>query len=386
MSSGLRIANVLIFALATVAGCSQKREDVKPENNGKATVSLLRGTVDLLSGSQFLTIGCNTSWRLEVDYKGAGEGEWIGYDAEEGQGNGLVRISWELNNGFDREADIRVIAPDTVMSVTLQQSGLKSGIVIPGWLELPAVQMDDHTVFVSHDVALNGKQVRNYSMLYNTELYMAHWVAYPLHVCYLGSAGRNDAWQYDSYVDRYFEGCQAKASSGYGDYVQGDLYSYDRGHQLPSADRTATEEMNQQTFYYTNITPQMAGLNQRKWGTLEDWVRNNAVNDTLYVVSGAVLRTVGGEETITYKHNNNDGKELPVPNYYYKVLLKSAGNGWTAIGFWFEHLPASGAITQSDACSVREIERRTGFNFFASLPAAAQEEAETVVDMKQWKW
>ena len=38
--------------------------------------------------------------------------------------------------------------------------------------------------------------------------------------------------------------------------IDGEKDDYRRGHQCPSNDRIATAQMNAQTFYYTNKTPQ----------------------------------------------------------------------------------------------------------------------------------
>lgn len=44
-----------------------------------------------------------------------------------------------------------------------------------------------------------GTEIRNYSMLYDTNLKMAYWVAYPLCHWYLdGDAGRTETWGYDN--------------------------------------------------------------------------------------------------------------------------------------------------------------------------------------------
>lgn len=43
----------------------------------------------------------------------------------------------------------------------------------------------------------SDKKVRNYSLLYDSELKLAYWVAYPYCSYYDGSAGRNEKWAYD---------------------------------------------------------------------------------------------------------------------------------------------------------------------------------------------
>lgn len=71
---------------------------------------------------------------------------------------------------------------------------------------------------------------------------MAHWVAYPLHRCYTEkNVDRKDNWVSDPLVGE--NEFQAVVSKSYGGKI------YRRGHQIPSNDRVATMEMNNQTFY-----------------------------------------------------------------------------------------------------------------------------------------
>lgn len=79
-----------------------------------------------------------------------------------------------------------------------------------------------------------------------------------------------------------------------------------------------------QTYYATNSTPQIQNkFNGGIWQQLESGVRNiAATTDTVYVVTGAILQTAGNHEAITWITPKSDSKRCPVPNYYYKALLK----------------------------------------------------------------
>lgn len=131
-------------------------------------------------------------------------------------------------------------------------------------------------------------------------------------------------------------------------------------------------------------TPQIQNkFNGGIWQQLESGVRNiAATTDTVYVVTGAILQTAGNHEAITWITPKSDSKRCPVPNYYYKALLKvrrDASNKVTSaitIGFWMEHREYSNDSYTNYATSVAEIERLTGFDFFANLPADIQAAAE----------
>lgn len=227
---------------------------------------------------------------------------------------------------------------------------------------------------------MNGTVQRNYSFLYDPSMYTSYWVAYPLCSAHLGS-GYSASWQKDPDVA---SSKQTDCSGGYGVSLSTTNYSsnsYGRGHQIPNADRNGVDAMNSQTFYSTNCTPQIQnGFNGSIWSNLEGAVRSAIPSgDTLYVVTGAAFRVVGGSEAITYITNSNDNKSIPVPNYYWKVILKVKRSGTSvtsakAIGFWLPHQDLgsskiSGSPTYADfAVSVDTIEQYTGFNFFPNLP------------------
>lgn len=299
--------------------------------------------------------------------------------SEGGEGYGEVALRFEVNYEYDRQAEVTVTAGDLSRSVTIMQRGRLGGTDFPQWSELPSIELDPNTFFYTHYTQLNGERVRNYSVFYDRSTYISYWIAYPLHRAYtIKNTARTDAWSYDPMLPQSY---QTGIKKGYGDY---DRLKYDKGHQVASADRLATREMNEQTFYSTNMTPQKANLNQGTWAGLEDFLRTHAekIQDTVWVVTGAVLRTESGNEQITYITNVNDNKQIPVPNYYYKVALKKkAGNSYTSIGFWMEHHNnySSGDSYRNYIKTVRDIERLTGFDFFANLPVSEQDAFETVV-------
>jgi endonuclease G len=211
-------------------------------------------------------------------------------------------------------------------------------------------------------------------MMYDKKEKVAYWVAYPHHPSYIGSAGRTDNWQLDPSVSSVIQPNYFATISG-----------YDRGHQIPSADRTVTTEANSQTFYFTNMTPQLGALNQQLWANLEGQVRDWMYqSDTLYVVTGAILKTVGGNETVNYA-TDSKGMKVAVPNYYYKVLLRLKSGKYDSIGFWVEHRAyGNGQATAAITKSVDQIELLTGFNFFASLPKAVQDDTEATSVPGNW--
>ncbi len=244
------------------------------------------------------------------------------------------------------------------------------------WAELPEQVENDDYMYVTHFTELNGKTIRNFSMCYDIKNYAARWVAYPFHQIYDDAdVGRVENWAYDPKIPTAYQPNLYRSYSG----------SYDRGHQCASADRQSTSEMNAQTFYYSNMTPQYSTLNQQKWADIESEVRDQVCSDTLYVVTGADYSTILGYTT------DYSGKQCPIPGAYYKVMMRTktgstgkavedcTADELKAIGFWFEHeyYPAL-----PDAISVAEIEAKTGFNFFPTIP----EEVKKTYNATHWNF
>lgn len=254
----------------------------------------------------------------------------------------------------------------------------------PAWVELPApVTMDQTMYVVTHRAQMQGRLQRNYTILYDEDLYAALWVAYPLCASHV-SSGREEAWGYDPHIP---ESSQTNVNKGYGASQPTANYPknfYARGHQIPNADRSGIPEMMAQTYYSTNMTPQIQnGFNGAIWAKLEEAVRMEIPQgDTLYVVTGAVFEKHGADETVKNITNRNDSKNLPVPNYYWKALLKlrradGVITNASTIGFWLPHDDLKGHSYADYAVSVDQLEEWTGFNLFPSIPDSLEPVAES---------
>ena len=256
-----------------------------------------------------------------------------------------------------------------------EQSGSASGTQITSilspdpvasWLEIP--KMDAGLYFFTHDMTVSGSKVRNYSFALDPEAGISRWVAYPLNNSLNASGSRTDAWGLDPKVPEQY---QPVIFSGFGGSASGRLY--ERGHQIPSADRYAAGA-NEQTFYGTNITPQIGEFNGKVWATLEGMVRTwSRQFDTLYVVTGADVR---GSTDVAY---DNSEKSITVPSAYYKALLgykrngtfgiTSATGGYTGIAFYFEHRDCGSGkdAAMSASMTIDALESRLGMDFFPNL-------------------
>ncbi len=323
-------------------------------------------------------IGDGQSWK-ELKYTRDASNKWDLTTAEFSLANSIDKLYIRFTAGStaqqlriddvkltDGEASSQVITFDETPNNTIYPLA-----------ELPVYSSTDN--IITHYGYINGIRVRNYTMLFDTEKHAALWVAYPLHQCYRGSSGRTEAWAADPQIATED---QAKVYSSY----DGDIYyyykNYSRGHQIPSGDRTVNNEINAQTFYASNMTPQNSTFNSEIWGSLENKVRNNICNDTIYVVTGCYFADgYATTKDAAYGSNYGSGsKSCPVPTHYYKVLLRTrdgntgkaigqcSPNELIAIGFWLEHRDDYPSTISANYCvSVEEIEQKTGFTFFPSV-------------------
>lgn len=277
------------------------------------------------------------------------------------------------------------------VSVTRNDTGLPEELTpdTPGlWLELPA--LDDAgsgLCFISHDMPLGGKDVRNYSYCYSTGDRLALWVAYPLNDGLRGNGGRSDEWSLDPKMPRKYQPILYRS---YTDRDENDENIYNRGHQIPSADRLDAEA-NLKTFYFTNSAPQSGSFNSGVWADLENMVRDwSSDMDTLYVVTGV---DIAGATEVAH---DNEGNEVTVPTGFYKALLgydKDASfgaetGGYIGIAFYFEHRDYSGgsSAVMEQSMSIDALEDMLGYDFFVNLPAKIGEDGAAAVESAVDSW
>lgn len=251
-------------------------------------------------------------------------------------------------------------------------------------METPRILSDGLTVVVSHDVAINGKKVVTYELEYDKSKFHSRWVAFRFDGnTRAQSVGRSD----EPFMDD--PSLSSTLHIGYKGFGPG----YDRGHLCASADRLYDRTANEQTFYMSNMSPQLSSFNQGYWVTLESQVqklgRSKTFSDTLYVVKGGTIKEGQIKSYITRKNGN----KVAVPKYYYMALLKVKNGVYHSIAFWMEHKEygysynnkAPLSEIMNHAVSVNELEQFTGIDFFPNLPDATEEKVEDQKDINTWK-
>ena len=153
------------------------------------------------------------------------------------------------------------------------------------WAELPATPADMtdkkiHTFWAS--TVTSGQYLRNYTYCYDTQRHCPLWIAHPQHACYQeGGTTRpaTDPWTRDPSMTETEQAIIYPLQVG--NYVRAmSLYTesidkqWIRGHMLASSyrgcgDKNNPAEINTQTFYPGNISPQGRTAFDKVWGDAE---------------------------------------------------------------------------------------------------------------------
>lgn len=145
----------------------------------------------------------------------------------------------------------------------------------------------------------------------------------------------------------------------------------------PAADMRWSEEAMKESFYMTNMCPQLHSLNAGDWKSLEELARDWAKKyGNIYIATGPIV----GRQPQTI----GKARKIVVPEAFYKVLLRRKGNGeWASIGFVMENKAVSKPLL-TYMQSVDEVEKLTGIDFFYNLPDDIEEGIEADFNVADW--
>jgi endonuclease G len=137
------------------------------------------------------------------------------------------------------------------------------------------------------------------------------WVAWKIESKNLGNSGRSNNFAQDLELENYL----AQTSPFHAvDATEYKDSCFDRGHQVPSADRTDKRENNEKTFLMSNMIPQTPYLNRVLWEHLESKTRE-------IVKSGKKVFIIAGP---VYDQNFGvigPNKDIPIPSKNFKVIF-----------------------------------------------------------------
>jgi len=223
-------------------------------------------------------------------------------------------------------------------------------------LELPRITKQDFIV-----------RHLGYILSYNEKHEQANWVAYEL----TGTETKKTVERSNDFrPDKAI-----RTGSATNEDYQGS--GYDRGHLAPAADMGWSEKAMEESFLYSNMSPQAPSFNRGIWKRLEEQVRQWAIdNQSIYVVTGPILT----DNLPTIGMN-----KVSVPQYYYKVILDYTKPELKGIGFILPNASSTLPL-QSFAMSIDSVERKTGINFFSALPDEQEQTIEKSICLSCWSW
>ena len=388
-----RLSFLLLLPVAALLFSCSGGLDI-PGTPATASLEAAGNSLATDGGSMFLSVKAEGPWTLSFE-EGA---DWASVSPATGEGNlNSIVLTYAANTGLTgRTLRLLLDTGKATDRLTLTQAaksisggqvpGGQVSVAVPHWLELPETSDSDGLDFFAHDCTLGTQKVRNYAFYWNYTARVAHWVAYPLTNAYMGSSGRSEEWGYDPLLPA------SKQQNVSGGYQDGNHGWYARGHQLPSADRTANKTLNASTFYGTNMTPQDNTFNSGVWAALEGKVRSWAgSSDTLYVVTGCVT------EGAKYYVLDRSGNKITVPTAYFKAVLRykkdsTVGqNGYMAAAFWYDHEGYPSSFSSSQSMSVNELEEKLGYKLFVNLSGVVGESAASGIKSEKpasnnWWW
>lgn len=218
-----------------------------------------------------------------------------------------------------------------------------------------------------------------YALTYAEPYEQAKWVAHIILPDVMqGNEGRSNDFRADTSIKT--------GSAVDADYFKKDMqpngtikyesFGYDRGHLAPSADFRYSKKALSESYYYSNMSPQVAQLNRGRWAEMEDMIRQYVVKNKtqLYVVTGGILKP-------ELKKIEQGRNKVSIPEQYFKVVLDMEHQ--QAIGFIMPNQDCKQTVMHY-ACTIDSVESVTGIDFFPNLLQSQQDMLERNYNIEKW--
>lgn len=340
---------------------------------------------------EMTTVPANVEWQSDATVT-AGAAYWARYAASSVYRFVKFRVS-DINGN---NVTIEYVVTDQTEERPNDNVNANTGydnVSVTGY-EIP--HLNDQNVYADHYVTMDGVQILNYALEWDNTKRHANWVAFTFDTTTSAdNVKRTVAWSADPKLPAEM---QVQESDHKND-------GFDRGHLCASEDRVYLKEANKQTFYYSNISPQLKDFNGGFWRKLETrvqtWGRSTAdgVYDKVYVTKGGTLNkllknfkgtTVDGG-TPTTDANGFTIHGLACPEYYFMAVLSQKDDVFHAIAFLVPHKEGMTENPSSDelkeyVVSVDKLEEETGIDFFCNLPDVLENEVEAACNLNDWAW
>ena len=201
-----------------------------------------------------------------------------------------------------------------------------------------------------------------YTLCYDEAHEQAFWVAYMLTPQMISNkvTKRTNNFRIDTTV--------STGSAELSDYKKS---GYDRGHLCPAGDMGFDKNAMSESFYLSNMSPQIASFNRGIWRFAEEQTRKWVMAcDSILVITGPLFfsdtsQTIGGNE-------------VGIAEYYFKALLIYSGNLYLSMAYLMPHV-AGLKGPENYLVSIDSLELFTEYNFYSELPDSVELEMESKV-------
>lgn len=158
---------------------------------------------------------------------------------------------------------------------------------------------------------------------------------------------------------------------------------YDRGHMAPAGDETRSEKRKAETFYLSNMAPQVPDNNRQLWRTIEETVRGwIQKRGEAFVITGPIFHDPAEEDPKTadglVPYEVIGPGAVAVPTHFFKIVAIAQADQWEVIALVVENRAYARPFELSKLIrSVDWIEARTGIDFMPDLDKALAEKIES---------
>lgn len=204
-----------------------------------------------------------------------------------------------------------------------------------------------------------------YTLSYSEKHEQAEWIAYELKKNNI----KNNDYKRPHFVK------DPKVKTGSADWQNYKNSGFDKGHLCPAGDMEFSINAYYDTFFTSNISPQLHDFNAGIWNRLEQKVRYWASKyDGVYVITGGVLQpslqTIGLEK-------------ISVPKYFYKIVLDNSNGEYKMIAFLVPNKKSNKPLYEF-VVTVDLVEKMTGIDFFPQLDDKTENSLEKNSNYKNW--
>ncbi len=277
-----------------------------------------------------------------------------------------VWISFYGNNSF-----AQIVTPkiDTLNNVIVSQKKTVEEIFKEVEV-LKLLEIQKKIKEIALPTPIQGEEIVNhsaYTLSYNDEHEQPNWVIHMVTKDILyGAVSRTNDFRPDPNLK-----CGSMDSVDYWNS------GFDRGHLAPSADFRWSLNALSESYYYSNMSPQVADLNRGAWSKLENQGREWSLDcNELFVVTGPVLKP-------NLPKVQQGSFRLSIPEYYYKIFVDLYGPEYKAIAFIMPNKKIDDPI-MNYVVSIDEIEKKTGIDFFPTLDDSLEERLEKKSIVEEW--